>query len=171
VGKAGDRERAAAAEAFAALGRRFGQGLQLVNILRDLPKDLRLGRCYLPANRLQAIGLEPAGLLNPAEEPRLRPLYNSLLNQAEAHLAAGWDYTNQLPVSCPRLRLACAWPVLLGVRTLALLRTRNPLDPGRRIKVSRRAVRALLLRSLVFYPAPPLWRQLWMEASGGSRRG
>src|SRR5204863_9598771 len=26
---------------------RFGKGLQLVNILRDLPADLRLGRCYL----------------------------------------------------------------------------------------------------------------------------
>ncbi|NBW87575.1 MAG: hypothetical protein EBR23_12335, partial [Planctomycetia bacterium] len=37
-------------------GVRFGQGLQLVNILRDLPRDLRQGRCYLPLDRLRAIG-------------------------------------------------------------------------------------------------------------------
>ena len=31
-----------------ARGARFGQGLQLINVLRDLPRDLRIGRCYLP---------------------------------------------------------------------------------------------------------------------------
>ena len=35
-------------------GVRFGKGLQLVNILRDLPVDLRNGRCYLPAEELCA---------------------------------------------------------------------------------------------------------------------
>lgn len=30
-------------------GIRYGKGLQLVNILRDIFKDARLGRCYLPA--------------------------------------------------------------------------------------------------------------------------
>src|SRR5687767_1506136 len=38
-------------------GVRFGKGLQLVNILRDLPRDLRQGRCYLPAERLARVGL------------------------------------------------------------------------------------------------------------------
>jgi farnesyl-diphosphate farnesyltransferase len=33
---------------FIADGIRFGKGLQLVNILRDLPADLKKGRCYLP---------------------------------------------------------------------------------------------------------------------------
>src|SRR5207249_8227176 len=40
------------------LGRSFGQGLQLVNILRDLPADLRAGRCYLPADELAAAGCD-----------------------------------------------------------------------------------------------------------------
>src|SRR3984885_12270652 len=33
-------------------GIRFGQGLQLVNILRDIPQDLRNGRCYIPRQSL-----------------------------------------------------------------------------------------------------------------------
>ena len=39
---------------------RFGKGLQLVNILRDLPRDLQQGRCYIPAQRLAKAGLHPA---------------------------------------------------------------------------------------------------------------
>ena len=46
-------------EELTPLGVRFGQGLQLVNILRDLPDDLRAGRCYLPEDELRAAGVAP----------------------------------------------------------------------------------------------------------------
>jgi farnesyl-diphosphate farnesyltransferase len=55
-------------ELLMANGIRFGKGLQLVNILRDLPEDLRNGRCYLPADKLLEAGLQPADLLSPANE-------------------------------------------------------------------------------------------------------
>ncbi|NDD39407.1 MAG: hypothetical protein EB082_13550 [Verrucomicrobia bacterium] len=104
-------------------GVRFGQGLQLVNILRDLPRDLRQGRCYLPQDRLRAVGLEAADLLDKANEPEFRALYHSYLDKAAAHLAAGWEYTNTLPSRFVRVRLACAWPVLIGIQTVEKLRT------------------------------------------------
>ena len=148
------------------LGVRFGKGLQLVNVLRDLPVDLRRGRCYLPADKLRTAGLAPADLLQPENEPRLRPLYNSYLDLAHEHLAAGWQYTNLVPGSSPRIRLACAWPILIGVRTLALLRGVHVLDPARRIKVPRAEVKGILLRSVLSLPVPPLWRRLFARASG-----
>lgn len=138
-------------------GVRFGKGLQLVNILRDLPKDLRQGRCYLPAKRLAAIGLTPEDLLDASNEPRLRPLYNSCLDLAEQHLMAGWSYTNRLPWSCVRVRLACAWPILIGVGTLARLRREPILDSSHRIKVTRAEVRSVMLRSVLLYPFPGAW--------------
>lgn len=144
---------------------RFGKGLQLVNILRDLPADLRQGRCYLPAEKLHYAGLTPMNLLETRSEPQLRPLYDSYLDIAQAHLAAGWDYTNALPRSCIRVRLACAWPVLIGVRTLARLRVENILDASRRVKVSRAEVRSLILRSIFLYPLPGAWRSLFTQAS------
>jgi len=149
---------------FDQLSVRFGKGLQLVNILRDLPVDLRRGRCYLPEGKLRAAGLAPADLLKPENEPRLRPLYDTYLNAARAHLEAGWEYTNLVPGS-PRVRLACAWPILIGARTLALLRTGNVLDPARRIKVSRAEVKRILLRSVMGLIVPPLWRGLFAQAS------
>jgi len=146
--------------AFLANGVRFGKGLQLVNILRDIPTDLRHGRCYLPLERLAACGLQPAELLNPESESRLRPLYEGYLDRAEAHLQAGWTYTNTVPRGCVRLRLACAWPILIGFETLKLLRTGNVLDPAHRIKVPRSQVKQLMLRSAVYYPWSRAWRSL-----------
>ena len=149
-------------------GVRFGKGLQLINILRDLPVDLRQGRCYLPAEGLAACGLQAADLLDSANDLRMRPLYNSWLEQAEAHVAAGWSYTNTLPWGCVRVRLACAWPLLIGQETLALLRTKNVLDPQHRLKVPRRRVRQLMVRSILYYPMPWAWRRLPGQAGGTS---
>ena len=52
------------------LGIGFGKALQLTNVLRDVPADLRAGRCYLPADWLAAEGLRPADLLDPDERGR-----------------------------------------------------------------------------------------------------
>jgi farnesyl-diphosphate farnesyltransferase len=144
-------------ESLTRLGVRFGKGLQLVNILRDLPRDLRKGRCYVPAQSLLAAGLAPKDLLSAQNEARFRPAYDPLLALAQGHLAAGWEYTGSLPKGQVRLRLACAWPVLIGARTLRKLRHENMLDATRRVKVSRPEVRSLILRSVFLYPFARAW--------------
>jgi farnesyl-diphosphate farnesyltransferase len=145
-------------EGLIARGIRFGKGLQAVNILRDLPADLRQGRCYLPSDRLAEHSLHPVDLLQASQMERLRPLYDELLDWATGHLAAGWSYTLALPRRCVRVRLACAWPILIGMKTLARLRQGNVLDASRRIKVRRREVRNTILRSLFLYPWDKAWR-------------
>ena len=150
-------------------GVRFGQGLQLVNILRDLPRDLRQGRCYVPQERLHALGLHAADLLDPRSEPAFRALYHAYLDKAGAHLAAGWEYTNTIPKRFVRLRLACAWPVLIGHATLGKLRAANPLDPAHRVKISRAEVYRVILRTLVRYPFPGHWRKLYPASTLTSR--
>ncbi|MCW5557197.1 MAG: squalene/phytoene synthase family protein [Verrucomicrobiae bacterium] len=149
---------------FLADGIRLGHGLQLVNILRDLPKDLLAGRCYLPRSGLAAVGLTPEALLEPSSEPRLRPLYQAWWDRAMEHLAAGWRYTNTIPRAQSRLRLACAWPVLLGVRTLAKLRSGPVLDPSVRLKVSRAEVRQVLIGSLMRLPFRRRWESQFESA-------
>lgn len=140
---------------------RFGKGLQLVNILRDLPRDLGQGRCYLPSSPLAEVGLRPSDLLDPAHMPRLLPVYSRYVDLAASHLAAGWSYTNMLPRSQVRLRLACAWPILIGLRTLERLRTNNGLDPRCRVKISRREVRLLVLQTLWRWPWTSAWQRLF----------
>ncbi len=148
-------------ELLMANGIRFGKGLQLVNILRDLPADLRNGRCYLPADKLVEAGLKPADLLSPANEAKFLPLFRECLNKAESHLAAGWAYTNSLPFGQVRVRLACAWPILIGIRTIGRLRAASVLELQQGIKIPRNEVRRILLWSAFSYPFPGLWRKLF----------
>jgi farnesyl-diphosphate farnesyltransferase len=140
---------------------RFGKGLQLVNILRDLPADLRKGRCYLPSLELDQAGLMPSVLLSPVNESRFRPLYHRYLDLAASHLQAGWNYTNALPRGQVRVRLACAWPILIGAKTIERLRAANVLELRQGVKISRGEVRGILLRSVLFYPLPSAWQKLF----------
>ena len=139
---------------------RFGKGLQLVNILRDLPIDLRKGRCYIPVDRLKELGLQPADLLQVSNESGFKPLYEHYLNLAQSHLIAGWNYTNTVPRNQVRVRLACAWPILIGVDTIRRMRAENILDANRRIKISRAEVRRIMVQTLVRYPLGSAWQRL-----------
>ena len=130
-------------------GVRFGKGLQMTNILRDLSKDLRLGRCYLPQEDLETLGLAPSDLLDRQAIDRVRPLLHRLLEVTLAHYREGWNYTLAIPRQEVRMRLACAWPLLIGLKTLALVaQSKNLLDPVATVKISRGEVYRLLLRSL-----------------------
>jgi farnesyl-diphosphate farnesyltransferase len=145
-------------------GVRFGKGLQLINILRDLPTDLRAGRCYLPETELRAFALQAGDLLSPDSEQRFRPLYDGYRRTALDHLDAGWSYTNHIPRSSVRVRLACAWPLLIGRRTLELLGDVPILGGRPTVKISRKQLRMILLKSVWTYPWPSLWQRQWPEA-------
>jgi len=131
------------------LGIRFGKALQLTNVLRDVPRDLRHGRCYLPRQELAALGLSPRDLLDPSAATGVRPLLVQLLGTALDHYEAGWQYTFAIPKAETRMRLACAWPLLIGLRTLDLLaRSPNWLDPAVTLKLPRVRVYSLVAHSL-----------------------
>lgn len=123
------------------LGRAYGCGLQLINILRDTGSDLAAGRCYLPADALAAAGLAPQDIA--AQPGRFMPVHGHWLAQAEQNLEQGMRYCAALRAR--RLRAASALPALLGARTLALLRQAGPHALATRVKVPRAEVRQILL--------------------------
>ena len=139
-------------KAMSELGVRFGKALQLTNILRDLPRDLRLGRCYLTMEQLEPVGLKPPDLLDVGSGQRARPVLVEGINTALAHYAAAEAYLLAIPRSCFRLRLAALWPLLIGLATLSKLAQDAGdglwLDPERPSKVSRRWVYRTLALSL-----------------------
>jgi farnesyl-diphosphate farnesyltransferase len=152
--------------AMRATGVRFGKALQMTNVLRDVPGDLAHGRCYLPARELASLGLAPADLLAPAGATHARPLLDRLLGVALEHYDAAWRYTLAVPQREWRMRLACAWPLLIGQATLeALAAHPNPLAASPPVKVPRAAVRAILARSLV-----SVWSDRALGAEAARRR-
>jgi farnesyl-diphosphate farnesyltransferase len=139
-------------EEFFEKGVRFGKALQMINILRDIPEDLRFGRCYIPSQKLSEHGMEPTDLLEPDNIEKFRPLYDEYLDLTNDHLDAAIEYIKMLPETQFRLKASCMLPVLIGQRTVTLLRDGNILDSADRIKVTRDEIKSYarkLLRALI----------------------
>ena len=139
-------------EELFAKGIRFGKALQMINILRDIPEDLRFGRCYIPSEALARHRLTPEDLLDKSNIDKYRPLYDEYLDITNDHLDAAGEYIKMLPETQFRLKAACMLPVLIGQRTVTLLREGNILDSADRIKVTRDEIKAYakkLLRALI----------------------
>ena len=133
-------------------GVRFGKALQMINILRDIPEDLRFGRCYIPRQELDKHGMKPDDLLTPNNIGKFRPLYDEYLDLTNEHLDAAIEYIKMLPETQFRLKASCMLPVLIGQRTVTLLREGNILDSADRIKVTRDEIKSYarkLLRALI----------------------
>jgi len=133
---------------YSQLGIRFGKGLQLTNILRDVPRDLQIGRCYLPQSWLDEVGLSSSDLMMVINSEAARPLLIKGIQQALGHYVAAEQYLTALPRRCVRLRLAALWPMLIGLKTLAQLSQQpNWLDADVVCKVERKRIYRVVLLS------------------------
>lgn len=133
-------------DTFLALGKQIGDALQIVNILRDLPRDLRIGRCYFPQEELRTHGLSVSDLLQPENAARFEPIKQKWICWGRENLKAAFTYFQTLPKTQLAHRAAVAWPVLWAADTLnKLSRTTNLLDPSVRVKISRRRIYLTML--------------------------
>src|SRR2546421_3736424 len=143
------------------MGKRYGMGLQLINILRDAGADLRAGRCYFPNEELTVAAMEPSQILR--EPERVQPIYRKWREKAERGIEAGLQYA--YAIRNRRVRIATALPGLIGARTLALLREAGATALRRHIKVSRKEVRAIVASLIFLFGAPSRIGSLHRELS------
>jgi farnesyl-diphosphate farnesyltransferase len=139
-------------------GIRFGKGLQLVNILRDIGKDARLGRCYLPSEQH---ALTPSQI--EAQPAMLRTVWREWLAPCEDHLRAGLEYVQALNHST--LRYATALPLMLAARTLALMKRASDAELVAGVKVSRFDVTRLLAQTALANSPAKLGKLFGVHAS------
>jgi farnesyl-diphosphate farnesyltransferase len=120
--------------------RRYGQALQLVNIIRDRRMDAALGRVYVPEHDVAR-----------------------RTEQAREWLAESVPYCAALRSG--RLRYATLLPALLGWRTLAMETARVPgtITPA---KVPRSEVRRWMRRALPVWWSRAAVRDVAAAASG-----
>ena len=153
-----------------ALGRRYGMGLQRLNILRDTGEDLANGRCYCPQPTLAQVGLTPQALalaVQNADAQTLQamgPVYGQWLQNTHTQLAAGMRYA--LALKPWRLRLATALPALIGARTLHLLRQAGPMALTQRIKLPRHEMRRLVWQIALGGGSAASLERLFWQTSG-----
>jgi farnesyl-diphosphate farnesyltransferase len=137
------------------LGRDYGNGLQLINILRDAGADFANGRCYFPEEELKALGIAPNELISRRSD--VVPMLDRWRKKAEQGITAGIEYCCAIqPV---RVRLATALPALIGARTLALLRAAGVGALQQKIKVPRSEVRAIISSATISLASPRALRK------------
>lgn len=110
--------------AMRALGKSYGMGLQLVNILRDEAEDAERGRRYLPGDRADWVEV------------------------ARGHLEDGLRYAQA--VRGHRARFATVLPTLIGLETLDLLASASAEELAKGVKVSREVVKSCLWKAFFF---------------------
>jgi farnesyl-diphosphate farnesyltransferase len=115
----------------------IGSALQITNILKDMAADLRNGRCYLPQSDLDAKGLKPADLLQPANMDRLREITGKWMCWAVDRLDQGEAFVAAIPKTELALRAAVIWPIYWAMDTLEQVAHANLLDPDRRPRIHR----------------------------------
>jgi farnesyl-diphosphate farnesyltransferase len=129
-----------------ASGGRYGQGLQLVNILRDLGEDLKNGRCYLPREDLVEAGWREGNWEK--NRKALMTVADRWRAVAREWLEEGEQYAGQL--RSRRVSLATLLPARLGLRTLDLLDEAGAEVLERRVKISRGTVWREVVKGLLF---------------------
>jgi len=128
----GERFSSAPADVLPDMGISYGKGLQLVNILRDLPTDLAAGRCYLPVT-------------DPRDPAVLLETHQRWVERASGWVDAGFAYS--ATVRSRRLRAATVLPAMIARETLERLRGASWEELRARIKVPRSRVYLALVRA------------------------
>jgi farnesyl-diphosphate farnesyltransferase len=148
------------------LGKRYGMGLQLVNIIRDAGSDLRIGRCYFPADELAAQGIAPERILR--EPERMAAILWKWREAAKAGLAAGLDYS--CAIEDFRARFATVLPALIGTRTLALLHDAGTDALSHRVKMPRGEVRNIMISTVLKRASPSSLRKAFQDLSASHKK-
>ncbi|MBL8057214.1 MAG: squalene/phytoene synthase family protein [Anaerolineales bacterium] len=139
------------------LAREFGLALQTVNVIRGLRKDYERGWIFVPESFCAAVDLRRADLFNPAYQLQALQVLDMLGDKAERHLHVALAFVKTLPRWLHGLRLACIWPLLFAVRTLALSRHNVNVLIGE-VKMTRAEVQTIVRDSTLFG-----WSNSWLD--------
>lgn len=126
------------------MGKRFGRGLQITNIIKDHPADLLDGRCFIPRRVADACGCDAAMLLQPSLP---LPVRRVIVRRAAAHLDVALEYSLSLPASPPGIRLFCIQPLMMALATLERVIVHPDPTPDDRPKITREQVTEIMATS------------------------
>jgi farnesyl-diphosphate farnesyltransferase len=140
------------------LAREFGLALQTVNIIRGLRKDYERGWIFVPESFCAAVNLRRSDLFKPEYQIQALQVVDMVADKAERHLQKALAYVEALPPWLHTLRLACIWPLLFAVRTLALSRQNVNVLVGE-VKMTRDEVKTIVRDTTLFG-----WSNRWLES-------
>ena len=140
------------------LAREFGLALQTVNVIRGLRKDYERGWVYVPRKFLAAVNLTAQELFQPENRAEASKVLDMLADKAERHLHAALSCVKSLPPWQHRIRLACIFPLMIAIRTLAISR-RNADVFKNEAKITREEVKRIVKDATLWG-----WSNMWLDS-------
>jgi len=125
----------------------FGQGLQMTNILKDIWDDRERGVCWLPQEIFKKYGYDLSHLSPDRYDPRFGEGLKELVAVAHAHLKNALTYTLMIPKREKGMREFCLWAIGMALFTLRNVYRQPNFSSGKQVKISRNAVRAVVMAS------------------------
>lgn len=125
----------------------FGEGLQTVNILKDIAWDMEHeNSIYIPQESLVAHGSSHECLLNPDYLPTNHAAIKSLVELAWLDLDHAAQYILALPKAAIPIRMFCILPLVFAYGTLRdVTHSTAMLHSGGNVKISRAEVKSLIM--------------------------
>ena len=125
----------------------FGELLQNVNIIKDIPWDVEHENAvFIPEDILLKRGSSHQKILSGDWLLQNREALVDLVQLAKDDLRQSLEYFNAIPKMAIRIRLFCLLPILFAVATLREIERSNAmLQSGGAVKISRDEVRSLIL--------------------------
>jgi farnesyl-diphosphate farnesyltransferase len=125
----------------------FGELLQNVNIIKDIPWDAEHENAvYVPEELLRKRGSSHQHILDGDWTARNHEAVVEMVALAKDDLARSLEYIKDIPKTAIQIRLFCLLPVLFAVATLREIeRSTAMLQSGGAVKISRDEVRSLIL--------------------------
>lgn len=140
------------------LAREFGLALQTVNVIRGLRKDYDRGWVYVPKKFLMAVNLTAQELFQPENRAEAIQVLDMLADKAERHLHSALTCVKSLPRWEHRIRLACIFPLMFAIRTLAISR-RNAQVFESEAKITREEVKQIVMQATLWG-----WSNSWLDS-------
>ena len=140
------------------LSREFGLALQTVNVIRGLRKDYERGWVFVPKRFLAAVNLTAHELFQPENRAEAIKVLDLLADKAERHLHAALACIKSLPPWQHRIRLACIFPLMFAIRTLAISR-HNAQVFDSEAKITREEVKRIVMDATLWG-----WSNSWLDS-------
>lgn len=123
----------------------FAEGLQMVNILKDVTDDRERLVSFVPRTSMLREGLEPVTLVDRDNRARAHAAVAPLFDRAEGHLDRALRYALAIPPSQTGIRMFCLLPLFMAARTLVVARGNDAMFvPDAAVKISRDEVASII---------------------------
>jgi len=153
-------------EALMSRAVRFGQGLQMTNILKDIWDDLQRGTCWLPRDVFSRHGFDLEQLQSRHPDPAFDRGMNVMVGIAHSCLRDALAYTLLIPRRETGIRRFLLWAIGFAVLTLRKINRNPSFTSGYEVKVSRRTVKAVITSTSALSPSNLALTAIFSVASG-----